>query len=118
MAKRQKSPDTSLISTLSVLIEKNPELAARLAFEFGALIGQAVQASTAGGRLRKSGNGALRAVSKSIHDAPGALAKRLPDIPDLAKLTGLKFLSGSSPKLQPVKRTPPRRSKRARRAAA
>ena len=117
MARRRKSSDSSLTSIIWALVEKNPELAAALAFELGALIGQAVQASAAGGRLRKSGKSALHAVTKGVQDAPGALAKRLPDIPDLAGLTGLSFLPGPSPKLQPVKRTPSKRSKKARKAA-
>lgn len=116
MAKRKIA--NSLSDSFWDFVQEHPDVAAAIAFQLGAVAAQAVQGSTAA-RLRKNGESALRALAKGVHDAPGAVAATLPDMPDLAKLTGLKFLPGPSPKLQPRsrKRTASQHSKKARKAA-
>jgi hypothetical protein len=114
MTKQQHS-NGSLGRYFWAFIAKNPELAAGIAFELGALVATAVHGDTAA-RLRKSGNRTIRSLSKSAHNVQDSLAKAMPEIPDLAKLTGLSFLPGPAPKLQPRKR-PPAKRKTARKAA-
>jgi hypothetical protein len=115
MATHRKS-GSSLTSTVWGLIEKNPLLAAEIAFQLGAMAGHAVHGSTAA-RLRKSGSRAVRSLGKSLQGVPEDLSKSLPVMRDLGKLAGLKLLTGPSPKLAPLKRGATKRSPKPRKTA-
>jgi hypothetical protein len=102
MAKQRKN-GTSLGSSIWRFVEENPQLAAAIAFEVGALAAQAVSGTTAA-RLRKSGGRAVRSVANGLNGS--SLMQAVP--------AALSFLPGPSAKPQPRKRD----AKRAARAKA
>ena len=90
---KQRNNSTSFTGTIWRFVEENPQLAAAIAFEVGALAAQAVSSTTAA-RLRKSGGRAARSVANGLNGS--SLMQALP--------AAMSFLPGPSAKPQPRKR--------------